>query len=97
MAKVLFRVSYTIPDGKRPEYLTSINAVKDFYAGSGITFDVFESKGKRNHFQEVYVYASEEAYEASDDPETTAPISGAIEKIYGLAKDVVYDVSIEVV
>ena len=37
-----------------------------------------------------------EAYDASDDPETTAQISGAIEKIYSLAKDITYDVATEV-
>lgn len=96
MAKVHFRVSYTIADGKRADYLAAIASVRAFYAGSETGFVLCESKGKRNHFQEVYTYASAEAYDASDDPEATAPISGAIEKIYALAKDVVYDVATEV-
>lgn len=96
MANVLFRVSYSIADGKRPEYLTAIAAVKAFYASTDVSFAVYETKGKHNHFQEVYVYPSAEAYEASDDPDTTAPISGAIEKIYSLAKDISYDVATEV-
>lgn len=96
MSKVLFRVSYSIADGKRVEFLTAIAAVKAFFASSDVSFALYETKGKHNHFQEVYVYASPEAYEASDDPESTAPISNAIEKIYALAKDVTYDVATEV-
>jgi hypothetical protein len=97
MANVLFRVSYSIADGKRPEYLAAIASVKAFYAASDVSFVVYETKGKHNHFQEVYIYPSAEAYEASDDPEATAPISGAIEKIYSLATNITYDVATEVV
>ena len=94
---VLFRVSYSIPDGKRPEYLAAIASVRAFYAASDTTFALYEVKGKHNHFEEVYVYPSVEAYEASDDPETTASIASAIEKIYALATNVTYAVSTEVV
>lgn len=93
---VLFRVSYSIPDGKRPEYLAAIASVRAFYASSDTSFALYEVKGKHNHFEEVYVYPSVEAYEASDDPEVTAPIAAAIEKIYALATNVVYAVSTEV-
>jgi len=96
MAKVLFRVSYSVADGKRSEYLATIASVRAFYSGTDTSFALFETKGKHNHFQEVYAYASAEAYEASDDPETTSQISGAIEKIYSLAKDIAYDVATEV-
>lgn len=93
---VLFRVSYTIPDGKRPEYLAAVAAVRAFYSGSDIQFSLYETKGKHNHFEEVYVYPSVEAYEASDDPEATAAIASSIEKIYALATNVVYAVATEV-
>ncbi len=96
MSKVIFRVSYSIADGKRADFLAAIANVRAFYAGTEIGFILCETKGKHNHFQEVYTFPTPEAYEASDDPETTAPISGAIEKIYSLAKDVVYDVASEV-
>ena len=94
---VLFRVSYSIPDGKRPEYLAAIAAVRAFYAASETVFSLYETKGKHNHFEEVYVYPSVEAYEASDDPETPAAIASAIEKIYALAANVTYAVATEVV
>ena len=96
MSKVLFSVSYSIPDGKRPEYLAAIASVREFYSGSDVSFSLYETKGKHNHFQEVYVYPSADAYDASDDPAATAAISSSIEKIYSLATSVVYDVANEV-
>ena len=96
MAKVLFRVSYSIPDGKRTEYISAITAVKAFYAATDIQYSVFEVKNKHNHFEEVYVYPSAESYEASDDPATTADITAQIDKIYALAQNVVYGVANEV-
>lgn len=96
MARVLFRVSYSIPDGKRPEYLAAVGKLRQYYGGTDIGYGVYEAKGKHNHFQEVYIYPSAEAYDASDDPESISEISGAMEKIYSLAKDVTYDVSYEV-
>ncbi|HBB24749.1 MAG TPA: hypothetical protein DCZ59_00630 [Bacteroidetes bacterium] len=96
MSKVLFSVSYSIPDGKRSEYLAAVASVRDFYASSDVQFSLYETKGKHNHFQEVYVYPNADAYEASDDPASTASIAGSIEKIYALASNVTYDVANEV-
>ncbi|MDZ4745145.1 MAG: hypothetical protein SGJ05_03985 [bacterium] len=96
MAKVQFRITYSIPDGKRGDYLQAISKLREYYGGAGVEYGVFESKGRHNHFQEVYVYPSQEAYDASDDPETITEISGAIDKIYSLAKDITYDVSSQV-
>jgi hypothetical protein len=93
MSKVLFRVSYTIPDGKRPEYLAAIAKLQQHYSGTSVDYGVFETKGKHNHFQEVYIYPSVEAYEASDDPETLAGAAQHVDRIYALATNVVYDVS----
>ncbi|MBM4178525.1 MAG: hypothetical protein FJ211_04240 [Ignavibacteria bacterium] len=96
MARIHFSVSYSIADGKRGEYLQAIANVRAFYENSDINFSLFEVKGKHNHFQEIYVYPSPESYEASDDPETTAPISASLEKIYSLANSVRYEVSNEI-
>jgi hypothetical protein len=96
MARVHFSVTYSIADGKRGEYLNAIANVRAFYANTDVDFSLFEIKGKHNHFQEVYVFPSADSYEASDDPEATAPISASLEKIYSLAKDVRYDVANEV-
>jgi hypothetical protein len=96
MPRVHFRVSYSIPDGKRPEYLAAIGALRKHFGTTDVQYGVFESKGKHNHFQEVYIYPSVEAYEASDDPDTNTEIAGAMDKIYALATDVTYDVAFEV-
>lgn len=95
MSRVLFRVSYSIPDGKRPDYMAAVQKLRQYYAGNGVEYSVYESNNKHNHFQEVYVYPSAEAYDQSDDPSTISEISGAMEKIYALAQDVTYDVSRE--
>ena len=96
MARVHFSVTYSIADGKRGDFLNAIANVRAFYANTDVEFSLFEVKGKHNHFQEVYVFPSAESYEASDDPEATAPISASLETIYSLAKDVRYDVANEV-
>jgi hypothetical protein len=96
MSKVQFRVSYSIPDGKRSDYLAAIAKLRQHYSGSDVEYGVFETKGKHNHFQEVYVYPSVDAYEASDDPDTMSGVSQYVDKIYALATNVVYDVSFEV-
>lgn len=96
MARVLFRVSYVIPDGKRSDYLALIAKLRQFYAGEGIEYGVYEAKGRHNHFQEVYVYPSLEAYEASDEPTTNTDAAAAMETVYAMATDIVYDVAHEV-
>jgi hypothetical protein len=96
MARVLFRVSYSIPDGKRGDYLAFVNAVRSYYSTQDIGYAVFESKGRHNHFQEVYTYPSADVYDQSDDPASVEEIASAIEGIYSLAKDVTYDVAFEI-
>lgn len=95
MPRVQFRVTYRIQDGKRPEYMAAVAKVKAHYAKTDVSYAVFEAKGKHNHFQEVYVYPSMESYELSDDPDTNTEIAPVIDKIYGLAQDVTYDVAFE--
>lgn len=96
MPRVLFRVTYLIPDGKRSEYLSLVGKLRKHYASNGIDYAVYEDKGKHNHFQEVYVYPSMEAYEASDDPSTLTDVSETIDAVYAMASKVEYDVAKEV-
>ena len=44
MSKVQFRITYSIPDGKRPEYLQAISKLREYYSGAGVEYGVFESK-----------------------------------------------------
>jgi len=96
MSRVLFRVSYNIPDGKRNEYMQLINKLKNHYSSMDVEYSVFEDKGKHNHFQEVYVYPSMDAYEASDDPSSLTEVSEVIDAVYNMAANVVYDVAKEI-
>jgi len=96
MSRVLFRVSYTIPDGKRANYLKLVERMQSFYAGSEIGFAVYEDRSTHNKFQEVYIYPSTEAYDASDDPESTKAIADVIDEVYAMAEDVRYDVADEI-
>jgi quinol monooxygenase YgiN len=68
MSKVLFTIQYEIKPAKRNDYLNVIKELKNLLPLDGIeSYNVFEVKGKENHFYEVYKFASEEAYEAFDD------------------------------
>lgn len=96
MPRVQFRISYSIPDGKRAEYLALIEKLKAHYAQGEAAYAVYEDQGRHNHFQEVFVYASAEAYDASDDPELTKPVADVIDAVYALARDVQYSVSTEI-
>ncbi|GMV53766.1 MAG: hypothetical protein D8M52_08400 [Chlorobi bacterium] len=96
MSRVLFRVSYTIPDGKRSEYLMLVRKLHSFYAANAVDYSVFEDNTKHNHFQETYIYPSIEAYEASDDPDNTREIADVLDAVYSMADNVVYNVAKEV-
>lgn len=96
MPRVQFRISYTIPDGKRAEYLGLVEKLKAHFAQGEAAYTVYEEQGQHNRFQEVFVYSSQEAYDASDDPESTKPVADIIDAVYALAKDVQYSVSTEI-
>lgn len=96
MAKVMFTVSYEIPDAARSQYLGLVSQLRPLLNANGTAYSVYELENKRNYFQEVYIYPNEEAYEAADDAEN-AQADALIQQIYALAKDhkVNYSASIE--
>jgi len=96
MARVLFTVSYVVPDGKRTEYLSLIGQLKAFYAAQGVEYAVYEDRAAHNHFREVFRYASAEAFDASDDPEATTAVADVIDQVYAIVTDVTYSTSVEV-
>ena len=68
MAKVIFNIQYELKPDKKDEYLSVVKELKILLKADGLEdYSVFEVKGKGNHFQEAYTFASEEAYEAFDD------------------------------
>jgi hypothetical protein len=86
VAKVIFTVSYEIAEPNRSQYIGLVSQLKPLLNTGGTSYSVYEFDNKRNHFQEMYVYPSSEAYEAADDTEN-AQAEAIIEQIYALAKD----------
>jgi L-rhamnose mutarotase len=68
MAKVIFSIQYEINDEKRNEFISTAKELKTLLKAEGLeNYSIYEVKGKKNHFQEVYLFSSEEAYENFDD------------------------------
>jgi len=68
MGKVIFTIKYNIIPEKRKEYLDVIRELKNIVKADGLeTYSVFEQKNKANSFEEVYLFATKEAYENFDD------------------------------
>lgn len=68
MPRVLFMISYTIKPEHRSNYLMLITEIKSHVVNVGKNnYSVFEVKGKKNQFTEVYIFNSEEEFEALDD------------------------------
>ncbi len=96
MSRIMFTVSYVVPDGKRSEYLGLMQKLSQFYASTGVDYAVMEDKAAHNHFREVFRYASEEAFEASDDPESTRDVADVIDAVYGIVTNVQYTTHVAV-
>lgn len=96
MPRVLFTVSYVIPEAKRSEYLETVAQLKQRVIAQGVAYGVFEFQSQRNTFQEVYSYKSMQEFEASDDWNDPS-INELIDKVYSFAKDqkVTYTTGIE--
>jgi hypothetical protein len=68
MAKVIFTISYDVNPEKRDEFLTLSQAMKaHFTKTNGKEYSIFEQKGKRNSFSEVFVFSSVDEYNQLDD------------------------------
>ena len=68
MPRVLFTISYGIKPEQRSNYLTLISDMKNHLVNVGKrNYSVFEVKGKKNNFTEIYVFNSEEEYDALDE------------------------------
>jgi len=98
VAKVMFSVAYEIPESARAQYLNLVAQLKPLLNTHGTVYSVYQIEHKHNHFQEVYIYPSEDAYEAAEDAENPQADS-LVQQIYALAKDhkVTYSTIIEAV
>jgi hypothetical protein len=81
MPRVMFTISYSIRPDQRSTYLSLIGELKTKMTSVGRNYSVFETKGKKNSFNEVYVLTSEEEYDALDEnqDEFTQDLLGKLE------------------
>jgi hypothetical protein len=68
MSKVVLTVSYEINPEKRSEYLEFMKQVKEkAQSVSKCAYSLFELKGRKNWFSEVFTFNSEEEYDNFDE------------------------------
>ena len=68
MGKVIFTISYEVKPERREEYLALSQEMKGYLAGTtGKNYSVYEQKGKKNHFSEVFIFDSLEEYDQLED------------------------------
>ncbi len=68
MPRVMFSISYTVKPECREQYLALIKEVRRHVTEVGKkNYSVFEAKGKKNHFTEVFITQSMEEFDALED------------------------------
>ena len=68
MAKVMFTISYEIRPEKREEYLALSKEMKEYLAGTkGKDYRIFEQKGRKNSFSEVFICGNMEEFDRLED------------------------------
>ena len=68
MGKVIFTISYEIKPEKRDEYLLLSKEMKLHLSGTkGKDYTIFEQKGKKNSFSEVFACNSIEEFDRLED------------------------------
>ena len=68
MSKIIFTIKYELKSEKKEDYLVVIKELKNLLKAEGLeSYSVYELKGKPNHFQEVYSFTTQEAFDAFDD------------------------------
>jgi L-rhamnose mutarotase len=72
MPRVIFTISYEVNPEKREAYLDFIKELKEHLLAVGQNnYSVFEQKGKKDHFSEVYIFDSVESFDHFEDNEDT--------------------------
>ena len=68
MPRVMFTISYGIKPENRDQYLALIGEMKHHLTTVGNrNYSVFEAKGRKNHFTEVFVTNSMEEFDSLED------------------------------
>lgn len=81
MARVIFTISYEINPEKREEYLALSKKMKEHLAGTkGKNYAIYEQKGKKNSFSEVFICNSQTEFdELEDQDELTEDLVNRLE------------------
>lgn len=86
MAKVLFIISYDIKSDKRDEYLQLMVKMKQHFQNlQGKDYNVYEQKGKKNFFSEVFTCKSLQEYDELEDNQDEVT-QGFIEQLESIVK-----------
>ncbi|HTK83323.1 MAG TPA: hypothetical protein VL633_13635 [Bacteroidota bacterium] len=81
MPKIMFTISYEVRPEKRDAYVALSQQMKQHLGNSGKNYSIFEQKGKKNSFTEVFVLNSMDEYEQLEDQdETTTQLVGELEQ-----------------
>ncbi len=68
MPRVMFTISYGIKPDVRDQYLEHVKQLKQHFTATGKkNYSVFEVKGKKNQFTEVFITDSVEEFDALED------------------------------
>ena len=68
MSRVIFTIAYEIKPEKREEYLTLSKKMKEHLAGTkGKNYAIYEQKGKKNSFSEVFICNSQAEFDELED------------------------------
>jgi len=68
MAKVIFAIKYEVIEEKTKEFLDVVRELKNIVKAEGLeSYSVYSVKGKKNVYEEIYVFESMEAYDNYDD------------------------------
>lgn len=83
MPRVMFTISYGIKPELREQYLALIKEMKEHFTSVGKKdYSIFEIKGRRNQFTEVFITNSIEEFDALEDnqDEKTEKLVGSLEQ-----------------
>lgn len=69
MPKVIFSISYSVYPDKMDKYLKKISYLKAMLSEENYQYSVYRDRKNPYDFEEIYVFDSEEDFEAFDDAE----------------------------
>jgi L-rhamnose mutarotase len=68
MAKVIFTITYEVHPAARLAYLSLVEEMKNYFQNvQKKNYSVYETKGKKNTFTEIFFCEREEEYETLED------------------------------